>query len=159
MNREEILKHPAYWFENEQNEIYSQVIDYMEREGINQTQLAEKLKVGKSYVSQILKGNCNFSLKKWIELCLAIGIVPAGYKSIEEVIQEDKLLAQSKKASSSKKTDFFDDLNIFSTKSTYPHLALTSSLGEGHLINSLDEFSLKNMVLNPNLYQSFVEEG
>jgi len=105
MKREDILRHPAYWFENEQNEIYSQVTDYMEREGINQTQLAEKLSVGKSYVSQILKGNYNFSLKKWIELCLAIGIVPAGYKKIEDVIQEDKLFAESKKILSEKKAE------------------------------------------------------
>jgi plasmid maintenance system antidote protein VapI len=97
MNREEVLRHPAYWFENEQNEIFRQVSSYMEKEGINKTQLAERLKVDKSHVSQILSGNYNFSLKKWIDLCLAIGIVPNGYKSIEEVINEDLSFASERK--------------------------------------------------------------
>jgi transcriptional regulator with XRE-family HTH domain len=164
MNREEILRHPAYWFENEQNEIYSQVCDYMEREGINQSELATRLKVGKSYVSQILKGNYNFSLKKWIELCLAIGIVPAGYKSIEEVIKEDaveRLTKLNKKgivnAIIEKKADFFADLDIFSAKSNYPQITLTSSFGDGHLLKSLDEF--KGSTMTPfNSYQEFIQE-
>ena len=133
MKREEILRHPAYWFENEQNEIYSQVTDYMEREGINQTQLAEKLKVGKSYVSQILKGNYNFSLKKWIKLCLAIGIVPAGYKRIEDVIQEDKMFAESKKLLSEKKTKVTSEIGAYTSAAQRINLSIqNSTFGEGY---------------------------
>jgi transcriptional regulator with XRE-family HTH domain len=113
MSREEVLRHPAYWFENEQNEIYSQVSEYMDREGINQTQLAERLKVGKSYVSQILKGNCNFSLKKWIELCLAIGIVPGEYRKLEDVIRADAEFSASKKASENKTKSAIEPSHYF----------------------------------------------
>ena len=88
-SREKLLRKPIYWFDHEQNEIFRQVSAYLEKEGINQSQLAQRLSVGKSYVSQIMNGNCNFSLKKWIELCVAIGVVPSGYKSLDDVIKED----------------------------------------------------------------------
>lgn len=97
MKREEILRRTAYWFEHEQNELYRQVTEYMERENINRTQLADRLNVRKSYVSQILNGNFNYTLKRWIELCLAIGIVPGEYRKIEDVIKTDAEFAESKK--------------------------------------------------------------
>jgi len=90
MTRDKLLKSPAYWFEYEQNELFRQINEYLEVESINQTELASRLNVSKGYVSQILNGNFNFSLKKLIELCLSIGIVPKiNYKKIEEVIKED----------------------------------------------------------------------
>ena len=90
MTREKVLKSPAYWFEYEQNELYRQVIEYMERENINQTELAGRLNVSKGYVSQILNGNFNYSLKKLIELCLSIGLVPQiKFMKIDDVIKKD----------------------------------------------------------------------
>ena len=89
--REELLKTPEYWFEQAQNELYKHVIEFMEKEGINQTHLAEKLGVSKGYISQIMKGEFNYTIKKLIELSLAVGKVPKiEYKSISEVITEDK---------------------------------------------------------------------
>lgn len=91
LTREDLLKDPDYWFEGEQNELFRQVSEYMERENINQTELAKRLKVSKGYISQILNGNFNYTLKKHIELCLSIGLVPKiSYKSIVDVIKEDK---------------------------------------------------------------------
>lgn len=93
MTREKILQSPAYWFEYEQNELYRQVTEYLERENINQTELAERLNVNKSYISQILNGNFNYTLKKLIEISLAIGVVPRiKYNKLDEVIKEDNLL-------------------------------------------------------------------
>jgi transcriptional regulator with XRE-family HTH domain len=90
ITREELLSSPEYWFEDAQNELYRQVIEYMEREGINQNQLAERLGVSKGYVSQILKGEFNYTLKKLIEISLAIGQVPKiEYASVANVIEED----------------------------------------------------------------------
>lgn len=90
ISREELLRSPEYWFEHAQNEIYGQVVTYLEKEGISKTQFAEKLGVSKGYVSQILKGEFNYTLKKLIELSLAIDRVPkTEYKPIEEVIDED----------------------------------------------------------------------
>jgi transcriptional regulator with XRE-family HTH domain len=89
-SREEILRSPEYWFEDAQNELYRQVVEYKERKGINQTQLAEELGVTKGYVSQILKGEFNYTLKKLIEISLAIGQVPKiEYSSLEKIIEDD----------------------------------------------------------------------
>lgn len=91
ITRKELLESPEYWFENAQNDLYVQVIDYMEREKINQTQLAEKLGVSKGYISQILKGEFNYTLKKLIELSLAIGQVPKiEYSSMNKVLEDDR---------------------------------------------------------------------
>jgi transcriptional regulator with XRE-family HTH domain len=74
--RHQLLSKPEYWFEEAQNELYRQVIEYKEKKGITQTELADELGVSKGYVSQILKGEFNFTLKKLIEISLAIGMVP-----------------------------------------------------------------------------------
>ena len=98
--REEVLRSPEYWFEEAQNELYRQVVEYMEKSGLNQTQLAEKLGVSKGYVSQILKGEFNYTLKKLIEISLAVGKVPqVEYKRIQEVINEESKTKGSKKRS------------------------------------------------------------
>lgn len=90
ITREELLKSPEYWFENAQNDLFRQVTEYMEKEGINQNQLANRLGVTKGYVSQILKGEFNYTLKKLIEISLAIGKVPQiEYKTIADIISED----------------------------------------------------------------------
>jgi transcriptional regulator with XRE-family HTH domain len=90
MTREKLLKSPAYWFEYEQNELFRQVSEYMERENINQTELAAKLNVSKGYISQILNGNFNYTLKKLIEICLAIDLIPKiKYTKVEDIIKED----------------------------------------------------------------------
>lgn len=91
MTREELLRSPEYWFENAQNELYRQVVEYKEKKGINQTELAEELSVTKGYVSQILKGEFNYTLKKLIEISLAVGKIPQiEYKTVADVIAEDK---------------------------------------------------------------------
>ena len=70
------MKTKEYWIEELQNEIYHQVTLYMKKHKFNQNQLAEKWGVSKGYVSQVLKGNCNFSLKKLVEFSLAIEKTP-----------------------------------------------------------------------------------
>ena len=88
--REELLSSPEYWFEDAQNELYRQVVVFMENELLNQTQLAKKLGVTKGYVSQILKGEFNYTLKKLIEISLAVGQVPKiEYVPITKVIEDD----------------------------------------------------------------------
>lgn len=90
ISREELLKSPEYHFENAQNELYAQVMEYMEKEGINQNQLAERLGVTKGYVSQLLKGQFNHTLKKLIDLSLAMGMVPhIEYRTIADVLLDD----------------------------------------------------------------------
>jgi transcriptional regulator with XRE-family HTH domain len=88
--RHELLSSPEYWFEEAQNELYRQVVEYKEKKRITQTELAVELGVTKGYVSQILKGEFNYTLKKLIEISLAIGQVPrVEYTSLAQVIEED----------------------------------------------------------------------
>ena len=90
ISREELLRSLEYWFEAAQNELFRQVRDYMKKEHLNQAQLAAKLNVSKGYVSQILNGNFNYTLKKHIELALAIKKVPViRYRSLQSVIDRD----------------------------------------------------------------------
>ena len=91
IKREELLQTEEYWFETLQNEIYRMVAEYMEKEKINQTQFAEKLGVSKGYISQIMNGNFNYTLKKLIELSLAVNKAPAfEFKGMDQFIQDDK---------------------------------------------------------------------
>jgi transcriptional regulator with XRE-family HTH domain len=71
--QEELLESPAYLLTLYQNEIFREVHGYMQEKGITQKELAKKLGVSDAYVSQILNGKFNFTLKKLIELGLAIG--------------------------------------------------------------------------------------
>ena len=88
--RKELLSSPEYWFEDAQNELYRQVVEYKEKKKITQTELAKELGVTKGYVSQILKGEFNYTLKKLIEISLAIGQVPKiEYISLSKIINDD----------------------------------------------------------------------
>lgn len=90
ISREELLKTEEYWFETIQNEIYRQVENYLRENNLTQSQFAEKLGVTKGYVSQILNGNYNATLKKLIELSLAIEIAPVfDFQNLNEYINED----------------------------------------------------------------------
>ena len=76
LSKKELIKTPEYWLEKLQNEIFRQVHAYMDKEGLNQSQLAIRLGVSKGYISQVLNGNFNFSIRKLVELSLSIGVVP-----------------------------------------------------------------------------------
>lgn len=74
--QEELFESPTYLLTLYQNEIFREVHGYMQEKGITQKELAKKLGVSDAYVSQILNGKFNFTLKKLIELGLAIGKIP-----------------------------------------------------------------------------------
>ncbi|MBI2968417.1 MAG: helix-turn-helix transcriptional regulator [Bacteroidetes bacterium] len=76
-NKDELLKRPNYLLTTYQNEIYRKLVTYMTANNLSQKDVAEKLGVSNAYVSQIINGNFNFTLKKLIELGLMIGKVPA----------------------------------------------------------------------------------
>lgn len=76
MTREELICSKEYWLEVTQNDLYNNVFQFMKENNLNQTKLAKKLGVSKSYISQVLNGNFNHRLEKLIELSLAIDKVP-----------------------------------------------------------------------------------
>lgn len=83
---EELVNRPEYWLETIQNEIFRQVTEYLKVNNMTQSQLAVQLGVSKGYVSQIMKGEFNYTLKKLIELSLAMGKAPVViFKSLEEI--------------------------------------------------------------------------
>jgi len=91
IKRDELLRTEEYWFETFQNDIFRMVAEYIQKEGINQTRLAEQLGVSKGYISQIMNGNFNYTLKKMIELSLALKKAPAlEFKNLEQYIQDDR---------------------------------------------------------------------
>lgn len=91
IKRDELLRTEEYWFEVLQNDIYRIVAEYIKKENINQTQLAEQLGVSKGYISQIMNGNFNYTLKKMIELSLALNMAPAfEFKNLEQYINHDR---------------------------------------------------------------------
>lgn len=90
LKREELVKRPEYWLETIQNEIFRQVSDYLKDNKITQTQFSEQLGVSKGYVSQVMKGEFNYTLKKLIELSLAVGKAPViVFKPLAEIIQTE----------------------------------------------------------------------
>jgi len=92
ITRKKLLSSKEYWVELLQNKLYMEVHNYLEKPENNQTQLAEKLGVSKSYISQILNGNFDHRMSKFVEILLALGKVPLfTFKSIESYIDDDKL--------------------------------------------------------------------
>lgn len=87
---EQLVKTPEYWMETIQNDLYSAVKKYMEDKNLTQSQLAQELQVSKGYVSQVLNGNFNYTLKKLIELSLHVGAVPdLELNSVEAYIEKE----------------------------------------------------------------------
>ena len=90
LNREELVTKPEFWLESIQNEIFRQVTAYLKENNMTQNQLAEQLGVTKGYVSQVMKGEFNYTLKKLIELSLAVGKAPViNFTPLAEIIPAD----------------------------------------------------------------------
>lgn len=89
----ELEKHPEYWLEEIQNNIYYALKLYMDEHDLNQTELAKKFGYSKGYISQIMSGEFNHSIKKFIEISLALDLDPViefKKKSIIENVVEKK---------------------------------------------------------------------
>lgn len=91
LKREELVSKPEYWLETIQNEIFRQVTAYLKDNNMTQNQLAAQLGVTKGYVSQIMKGEFNYTLKKLIELSLAVGKAPViSFMPLAEIVAAEK---------------------------------------------------------------------
>lgn len=91
MKREELLKDPVYWTTNLQMELYRQIESFMQKHQMNQKQLAEYLGCSKGYVSQLLSGDYDHKLSKFVALSLAIGKIPEfNFVDVDEYIENDK---------------------------------------------------------------------
>lgn len=95
ITNDELLATPEYWTTKIQMELYSHLQDYMKKNGLNKTQLAQKLGVTKSYVTQILNGDFDHRISKLVELSLAVGLIPQ-----IKFIPKDNFLKEVDKVSS-----------------------------------------------------------
>lgn len=96
MTREEILKAPEYWVTQIQIAICRCADTFMREHKMNRTQLAEYLGVSKSYVTQILAGDYNYSIEKLADISVKLGYVPnIEFISLPEIIQEDLVCTQT----------------------------------------------------------------
>lgn len=72
-----ILNQPSYWVEGINGVLYNAIIEFMEINNLNRTQIAELLGISKGRISQILNdGNINFSIEKIVEISLKVGKYP-----------------------------------------------------------------------------------
>lgn len=91
ITREELLRSPEFWLTKIQNILFQEVKKYLKKKDINQTDFAKELQVSKGYVSQVLNGDYDHKLSKFLELSLAIGKVPIiRFENIETYIAEDE---------------------------------------------------------------------
>jgi predicted XRE-type DNA-binding protein len=78
ITREDLIKSSEYWIEIIQNKVYSDLMEYIEQNGVSNKDLAKSLGISKGRVSQILSGdNLNFRLDTLVKLCLAIDKIPS----------------------------------------------------------------------------------
>jgi len=125
MTRTELLKSREYWMGEIQQELYELIEDYLKENNLTRIQFAEKLNVTKGYVSQILNGEFDHRLSKFIDLSLAIDKVPrVKFIDIEEIIKQDELGYLS------------DNL--------YEHINIQLNLGENSGISNYQNIDLEN---------------
>lgn len=87
--REELYRTSEYWLETIQNEIFREVYQYMSDNNLNKAGFAKKMGFSRAYITQVLNGEFNFSLKKLIELSMAINKAPkVDFEDIDKFITE-----------------------------------------------------------------------
>lgn len=75
--REKILNQPSYWVEGINSFLYNAILEYMEENNMNRTELASHLGISKGRVSQILNdGEINFSIEKVVQIALKVNKFP-----------------------------------------------------------------------------------
>lgn len=95
--RAEILKSKGYWIAKIQTELFRIIDSYMVSRHMNKTQLAEHLGCTKGYVSQLLNGDFDHKMSKFIELSLAVGKIPEIiFHDIDQYIESEPKSYHSK---------------------------------------------------------------
>jgi len=69
---EEVREWDEYWIERAKSDFTEWVATRMEELGINRADLANELGTHRSYVTEILKGNANFTLVSMVKIARAL---------------------------------------------------------------------------------------
>lgn len=90
MKKEELYRNIGYWTANIQMELYDILKEYMNNNNLNRTQLAKKLGFSKGYITQVLNGDFDHKISKFVELALAVNKIPRiEYLDLEEVVNDE----------------------------------------------------------------------
>jgi len=90
LKREDLLRSKEYWMVKIQSDLYAALENYLKTNKITRTSLAQKLKVTKSYITQVLKGDFDHKISKFVDLSLASGKAPiVHFVDIEKYIKDD----------------------------------------------------------------------
>lgn len=114
MSRERVLKSPAYWAARIQMALYECAGKFMKKRGMNKKQLAEHLGVSAGYVTQVLNGDYDHRLSKFVELSMDFGYIPQiQFVPIETVVEESgrRVTAKSSASITFKPADDVEYLN------------------------------------------------
>lgn len=90
MERDELINSKEYWLTKIQIELFNEVENFMKKNNLKRTDLAEKFGVSKGYISQILNGDADHRLSKLVEMSLGIGLAPViSFKNLQEEPKDD----------------------------------------------------------------------
>jgi transcriptional regulator with XRE-family HTH domain len=90
MKRSDLLRSKEYWLVQIQNDLLQVIEDYMQKEKLSRTKLAEKLNVTKGYITQVLNGDFDHKISKLADLAIQCGKVPIiSYIDLELYIKKD----------------------------------------------------------------------
>ena len=92
ITREELLRSKEYWTSDIQLKLFAEIERFMSENGMNRTQLADYLGCTKGYVSQLLSGDYDNKLSKFVELSLSIGKLPIlEFEDVESYILSESV--------------------------------------------------------------------
>jgi transcriptional regulator with XRE-family HTH domain len=76
MTREQLLRSREFWINEIQNDLYGVMEKYMKEKNLNRSELAKELNVTKGYISQVLSGDFDHKISKFVDLALSCGKAP-----------------------------------------------------------------------------------
>ena len=92
ITRVELLRSKEYWTSDIQLKLFAEIERFMSENGMNRTQLADYLGCTKGYVSQLLSGDYDNKLSKFVELSLSIGKLPIlEFEDVESYILSESV--------------------------------------------------------------------
>lgn len=87
ITREELLTSKEYWTADIQMRLFAEVEDFMKSRNMTRSQFADYLGCTKGYVTQLLSGDFDNKLSKFVEIALAIGKIPEIiFKDVDQYI-------------------------------------------------------------------------
>lgn len=122
MTREELLKSKGYWIAQFQIKLFETIRQYLKDHNLTKSEFAEQMGVSKSYVTQILNGDFDHKMSKYVEIMVACQKAPIiKTMNIDDYAMDDLCQFEQLMYSSPKRVD------IASRKGHYSKLPLKTN--------------------------------